>query len=304
MTRTVSKSWVEMRRIIGRRPHWLLWHPHQRLWNWSLVDLVNAVVPEGRFRVLLVQSIIQVDSFLLALTVLVRRVIVLGIRPLKGSSEARRPKMLYIDCGVHVRGEQIRYMHRWFADRYDIETLGFEASTERFPEAEAALADLPQIHLLNVALVGPAYDETDVRLYKTGGEGKGDSLFAKRGKRYEVVPAQRLSDLLINMGDDLDRMPIILRMNIEGAELYVLEDLVASGLVGKIDGFYGMWDDLSKIDRNLDRHFRRLMRTEGIKTMTFNDRDLGLSLRRFAIRTDIDTRVRHALRIKSRTLAS
>jgi len=89
--------------------------------------------------------------------------------------------------------------------------------------------------------------------------------------------------------DDHGPMPIILRMNIEGAELFVVEDLIAAGMTKMIAGYYGMWDDLSKIDVRRDREFRRLLRMHSIATLTFNDRDSEVPLRLSAIRYDIVT---------------
>ena len=36
-------------------------------------------------------------------------------------------------------------------------------------------------------------------------------------------------------------------------------DLVNSGLAGYIDGYYGMWDDISKIDKQRDDAFRAFL---------------------------------------------
>ncbi len=66
------------------------------------------------------------------------------------------------------------------------------------------------------------------------------------------VPALRLSRF-ISQNEAISPDAIVtLRMNIEGAETFVIEDLRDAGLIGRIDGFYGMWDDLYKIDPALD----------------------------------------------------
>jgi FkbM family methyltransferase len=222
----------------------------------------------------------------------------------------RRPRILYIDCGVHKRGEQIRWMHRWFGDRFELQVLGFEASEEHIRDAREALGDLDLVELHHAALVGPDHIGEQVRLYKEGNSGKGDSLFAERGQEYELVPARRLSQVLLAGGHELEGIPVILRMNIEGAERGVIEDLIDAGVERRVDGYYGMWDDLSKIDPAADREFRRLLGEHHISTITFNDRDLVttrgrrlslrlrgafLRLRRHAIRADIETSVRAGL---------
>ncbi len=130
-----------------------------------------------------------------------------------------------------------------------------------------------------------------MRLFKSGGDGKADSLFGERFAKghvgYDDVPAVRLSDALEKYAAPGE--PVLLRMNIEGAELYVIDDLVAADAVDRVAGYFGMWDDLSKIDPSRDAGFRSTMRQAGIRPVTFNDRDLGHPLRVWAIRYDLDT---------------
>lgn len=76
-------------------------------------------------------------------------------------------------------------------------------------------------------------------------------------------------------------------MKFEGAEQAVMEDLIESGVAVHIDGYYGMWDDLSKIDPAADRSLRRLLQRHHITVTTFNDRDLPFRLRREAILIDL-----------------
>ncbi|HEY4427150.1 MAG TPA: hypothetical protein VGN08_03000 [Solirubrobacteraceae bacterium] len=303
---------------LASRTRWLIWHPEQKLWNWSLVRAVRARLGHGPASRVALTGLIGVDSLLLAGRVWARR---LRRRALgtAGPPEGTRPPVLYIDCGVHKRGEQIRSMHRWFADRYELHVLGFEASAVHVRDATAALADLDGVRLLHLALVGPHHAGDEVRLYKSPhGEGEGDSLFVNERDEYEVVPARRLSDAIADEGYSLAQMPVILRMNIEGAEHFVIEDLLDAGLHTSVDGYYGMWDDLSQIDRPAASAFRRLLRRNGIATLTFNDRDLvepadrkasfgpegwivklremSFALRRRAIRRDIEASLRAGLR--------
>ena len=151
----------------------------------------------------------------------------------------------------------------------------FEAGGEHFRDAAAELAGLERVRLHHLALVGPDHEGDEVRLYKSGGKGKADSLFEERGTEFETVPAGRLSAVIADEGWDLAKTPVIVRMNIEGAEQFVIDDLLAAGLAGAVDGYYGMWDDLSKLDPDADQRFQRAARPQGIQTMTFNDRDLA-----------------------------
>ena len=264
------------------RARWVVWHPHQKLWNWRLVGIL-AHVP-GSKRV--VTALVWADSVLLAARVLARRVDRLTLLEL-----IRPPSLpehaLYVDCGVHREGRELEFMYRCFGGRAAM--IGFEASDEHYAAARRALASMPALDLRHAALVGPDHSQPTVRLYKAGGGGRGDSLFAERGQTFESVRAVRLSDVLHEFYDTHGDVPTLIRMNIEGAELFVVEDLIDSGLRSKVSGFYGMWDDLSKIDRRKDTEFRHLLRRNGIHSVTFNDRDLGHPLREWAIRYDLTT---------------
>lgn len=180
-------------------------------------------------------------------------------------------------------------MQDWFGSLTRLDVLGFEASPDHFAVVAATLAGAPSVDLRNVALIGADYAEPTVRLYRSGGSGKADSLFAVRGEDFDVVPAVRLSSVLAEYLAVHGPTPVVLRMNIEGAEEYVVDDLIEAGLVTSITGYYGMWDDVGKIDPDTDRRFRRRLRAVGIRTHTFNDRDYRDRLRMRVIRYDITT---------------
>jgi hypothetical protein len=269
----------------------LVWHPHQKLWNARLSRRLRRL-PLGR---VLVRLVIATDSVLLAARVVARRVRA-GWPGARGST-GDRPTVLYIDAGVHREGKQIRWMHEWFASDYDLRVVGYEASAEHMEHARERLSDLDlALDLRQRALVAPGFAEPEVKLFKSGGDGKGDSLFSQRGDDFEVAPAVRLSGELSELDPPPAHTVTLLRMNIEGAESYVIEDLVDAGVQGEIDGYFGMWDDLSKIDVGADEAFRRLLAESGISGVTFNDRDLPSPLRRWAIRFDLETSIRKGLR--------
>ena len=218
-----------------------------------------------------------------------------GFRLLLPRRRTARSKVLFVDCGVHEQGFEICCLHRWFSDRYCLHVLAFEAGSRQFSAASRALSDISNLDFRHQALVGPTYVGSTATLYNWPvlPDGLGDSLFAVRGGRnHEIVPAARLSDVLRSAYGSYQG-PLILRMNIEGAELFVIEDLIASGFHHRIDGFHGMWDDLSFIDPPKFCGFRRLLREHGIEPITFNGRDLEYALRRFAIRVDVQTSIWH-----------
>ncbi len=202
-------------------------------------------------------------------------------------------RVLYLDCGVHRDGQQIQATARWFGRRLHI--IAFEANPKHYAAATKSLAGIAHLDLRNEALVGHRFSDPVVRLYMAGGNGTGDSLFSERGETYEEVRASHLSEIL-QEEPIADSAPILIRMNIEGAEIFVIEDLVQADMADRIAGFYGMWDDLSKIDYVRDAAFRKLLHDKGIATVTFNDRDMGHRLREWSIRYDMVTSMGSARR--------
>lgn len=253
-----------MRRL--RRARQLLWHPHQGLWNWALLRRVERL-PGGRY---LARLVVLADTALLVARTL----------PRLGRNRSLPRRVLYLDCGVHKEGLQIREVWRWLGRKTELEIVGFEASPEHIEDARRNLADVP-CRLEQLALVGPDHAGASIRLYRDGADGKGDSLFQARGTEYFDVPCARLSTLLPAAGAD---EAIVLRMNIEGAEEFVIADLAEAGATKRIAGYFGMWDDLSKIDPERDRAFRDELASLGVVTMTFNDRDFASRARLWAIR--------------------
>ncbi len=262
---TPVRCGTPMRRLERLRK---LWHPHQKLWNSWVIWLIRGRFGTGAAGESLLAGVIIIDSLLLAARSRSRGAFGRMPPPLG------RPRVLYIDCGLHRQAEEVRWMHRWFGERYELHVFGFEASGEHAVAAAAELAGLEHLHLHQLALVGPDYEGEEARLYKASGRGRADSLFSERGQEFEVVPAARLSAVLAREGWDIRRTPTILRMNIEGAEQFVIADLLEAGLADSVDGYYGLWDDLYKIDRAADQHFRLLLAEHGISPLTFNDRDL------------------------------
>ena len=259
----------------------LFWHPYQKLWNRSLVRRLRGRGMAGQA---VITVLIWVDSLILLARAAARRV----------RSRGARDQVVYVDCGLHKHGEQLRWVRRWFGD--DALLIGIEASPSHFADASANLSDL-NATLIHAAVVGPQHTGDTVRLYRASDYGKDDSLFVQRGSEFEDVTARRLSSLLQEQG--LADRSLIVRMNIEGAERFVVEDLLDARI--PVRGWFGMWDDLGEIDAGADLEFRGLLRKHGISPFTFNDRDLpkdggrlagAFALRRLAIRIALDAAAR------------
>jgi len=265
-----------------------LWHPHQKLWTWDTRDRIFKLRGGERVHKPLYRALIEVDSLLMAARAL--PLLPSWMRS-RRSRQGGRSRVLYIDCGVHKRGEQVRKVHEWLHDQCDLSILGFEANPTSFAEGSAALADLSDLDLRQVALVGPDVSGDHVTLYVGTGDAKGDSLFSERGTSSIDVPAERLSKILADDYPWFRDATVLLRMNIEGAELFVIEDLVAAGITDSVDGYFGMWDDLSKIDPQRDEVFRELIDARRIHTTSFNDRDMPYALRMWAVKVALEAAI-------------
>ena len=267
--------------------HWLFWHPHQKLWNTKLFSITEVIFGRNYLSRTIQRALIGLDTILLWLRVVIRRIAKRGVRKL-GQFDLSDRCFIYVDVGLHRKAKQIRQISDWFGKNNDVTVLGFEASEEHFVHAkEAVKGCVARIELFNVALVGPECLEKEVRLYKAGGHGAGDSLFSERGEQYEFVEARRLSEVISRQ--NFENAPIILRMNCEGAEYQILRDLCESGCLDRIQGFFGKWDDLSKIDPDLDKEFREFLRENRISRVVFCDRDWVSNLRLSAIKYEFVT---------------
>jgi hypothetical protein len=176
--------------------------------------------------------------------------------------------------------------------------VGFEASRAFFDRAASSFEDR-RVLFVHAALCLDPPSDGRTKLFLEEGNGRGNSLHRPELGRFEEVDAIRLSDWIRDSGPDLESTIYLLRMNIEAAEYDVIRDLIRSGLHRSIDGYFGLWDDLKKIDSTQDAEFRRLQREHGISPMTFNGRDLSYPRRLRWIVYDIRTAlIRGARRVE------
>ena len=224
-----------------------------------------------------------------------RRIDRTGILSLLRARPAR--SVVYLDLGLHRSATQVQRMSSWFAGLRNLAIYGFEANPEYHADAEALFKKDGRVKIIHAAVVGPDHVGETITL-NVGGklEGLGDSLFKKHDRHTSTieVPAVRLSDFIRREGIDKSDAAVIIRMNIEGAELYVLRDLVDAALASRIDGWYGLWNDCGKIDRALGQELDALKVSAGIENVSFNDRDSNdkyVRLKEALIRYDIQTMI-------------
>ena len=276
----------------------ILWHPHQGLWNGQLFDAVRKKIPFPLVQKMIFFVIVQIDTFILLLRALERRATVLGISGL--FIRVHLPddiSLIYLDLGTHKEGKELGYVLDHVLPQVSSNYIayGFEASQASFLQAAEKFSDKDNVHLIHKALCHQLPASGKVRLYRDSDSGIADSMY-RESPSYEEVEAGRLSDFLLENDLIQESNIILLRMNIEGAEYDVIEDLIESGLAGEIDGYFGMWDDVSKIDPERDQEFRTLLSKHQISSFTFNGRDMRWFLRKRIISYHMKTQIQAGMK--------
>lgn len=276
----------------------LLWHPHQRLWNRRLLGRLRKLLPwQAAYRAAQ-GGVVAADTLLLAGRAVGRRLSDGGGPRRRALPQlAGNVTIYYFDLGTHREAAELSYMLNRVLPRLskNYQAFGFEASKDLLDLARTRLAGDEHVRFVHAAVCHVPPATGTVRLYNGPRDGLGNSLYRPEFGEYEEAPALRVSDWLKEQDLDLEHSICLLRMNIEGAEPDVIADLLDSGLAGYIDGFFGMWDDLSKIDPQADVEFRSLLARHDIRPFTFNGRDLGVPLRMRCVEYDIRTCVRRGL---------
>jgi FkbM family methyltransferase len=269
------------KQLKSRPPGWIFWHPHQKLWNWSILGIIYLFFGDSQLAKFLDTQIIKLDTSLW------------NSKLNKISSRAERngynknKTIRYFDLGTHKEAEELKWMHSFLSEFTNpIQIFGFEAHPDHYNEASINTGSLDYVEIYNFALVHQLPKTDTVRLY-TGTGGLSDSIYRSYKKTYIDVPAMTFSQFLVHNNIDLSESINLIRMNIEGAEWDVIKDLIDKDLLQYFDGFFGMWDDLSKIDLQKDKEFRALLKEHKIHTFPFNGRDMKIQIRINLIRKSL-----------------
>jgi FkbM family methyltransferase len=142
----------------------------------------------------------------------------------------------YFDLGTHKNGTEINMFLRAVQNMdvpYNI--YGFEAHPDLAQQAAERYAEYPEVKIYNIAI---SDKNEKIELYLNRGRGLGNSIFKTKNnvdaKKFVEVEGVVFSDWVRDNKIDLT-MINILRFNIEGAELHLMNDLVLSGLYKDID---------------------------------------------------------------------
>lgn len=192
-------------------------------------------------------------------------------------SQKKHGKRYYFDIGLHSAASELRLVSEWLAS-FDVSLIGIEANPRHYFAAKDGLL-CSRANLINKALVGPNHVGEKVKMYvDQAGSGVGDTLLKERAIQRKMlsidVNAIRLSELFNELGVKPAEDIVVIRMNIEGSEVFVLKDLIDSGEIANIDGFMGSWDDAHKISKLLGEEQDEIMDRYSVRPMQFNSRDI------------------------------
>jgi len=273
----------------------IFWHPHQKLWNANLIRSLHKISKNQRFKENVVTMVIYIDSVIWMVKTRIKYL-------LSGKTPGSKRFVLnYFDIGTHREAKELfLFIDRVLPDLNCICNIyAFEACTAFYEEARKRTGHIDNLKFFHAALCETVPEDRKIRLYYFGKDGLGNSIYRDKGEQFEDIPAKRLSDIIHGEKIPLEGAVNIMRMNIEGAEFDVISDLNNHNLLRHFHGFYGMWDDVWKIDPERDKVFRMLLKKESISTFPFNGRDLNHEFRINMIMENLRRTIAHTARKES-----
>lgn len=111
---------------------------------------------------------------------------------------------------------------------------GFEADPDSAKKVKERYKNNPNVHIENIAI---SNSKGIVKLYKSDNGGLGNSIFPSKNNvdpfKFYEVESNTFSNWLFEKNINLDKCINILKVNIEGAELYLWEDFKQNNLRNK-----------------------------------------------------------------------
>ena len=152
-------------------------------------------------------------------------------------------KLNYIDLGAHEGQEMGLVLNHYenYEDKFDLSIYAVEAYTPFFLKLNERYGNNDRVKLFNNAI-------TDVSGYtqlyiSTGGKKYGNSLYSSKRhvnpKSKHSVFGYTFSEFVSKHVEDFESSVNVLKLNIEGAELAVYENLIENNMRKHIDLFCG-----------------------------------------------------------------
>jgi FkbM family methyltransferase len=194
-------------------------------------------------------------------------------------------RIVYIDIGLHKEAREIEMMRDTVSalreitgKELELHVYGYEAHPSYTQRLEMRYSDDENIHIRNAAICD--HNGTASLFLSPSTNGEGNSIHSSKNNvigKSITVPARKLSSELINM---LKEQPlgrklgdiVILRFNIEGAELMMMEDLIGTNTHRFIDIYCGAPSDIPKVHAIKHKHqeYQDLLESAGIKFIPFH----------------------------------
>lgn len=154
-----------------------------------------------------------------------------------------KPIINYIDLGVY-EGREIDLLltqYKPYQSTYDLYIYGIEANTNLYNQLILKYSNNDSIHIYNYAISDKNNDK--INLYLSNNNYLGSSIFPTKNnvnkETYLTVSSITLSKFLETYVINFNNSINILKLNIEGAELYVYRDLISTKLLKKFNLFCG-----------------------------------------------------------------
>lgn len=155
-----------------------------------------------------------------------------------------RPVINYIDLGVH-RGDEIDLLlnqYEPYVNEYDLNIYGIEANTNISELLIQKYSNINYIQIFNYAVTDKDNIETNLFLPIESRTLLGSSIYQSKVNvtdSYIKVTSITLSTFIRQYIQNFDSSINILKLNIEGAELLVYQDLIKNNLKNKFSIFCG-----------------------------------------------------------------
>jgi len=185
-------------------------------------------------------------------------------------------KVNYFDFGL-CSGDELHWVTNHYFTELGIEdysAYGFEASYPHYENMNRFFSKNENVEIVHCAIA--EVHNKKVKLYHADNT-VGHSIFSTKNNvnvdSFEEVRGVVFSEWLKECSVELDGCFNILKTNIEGAEWYLFNDLVDSGLVDKFSLFLGTGYDVGKIKEvdSLAADYQKLLDDNNIEILRFTE---------------------------------
>lgn len=178
----------------------------------------------------------------------------------------------FFDLGAHDGGEIDLFLDAVKEIETDYRVYSFEANPELYEKVKNKFIENEKIKVYNLAINN---QNEKVNLYIETTLQEGSSIFPSKKNvsksKYFEVDGVLFSSWLEGAVPDYQQGINILRFNIEGAELYLMEDIIENNIRQHFDLFLGSLPDIPKIPSIKDKmgYYDKLLQNNNIEVEYF-----------------------------------